>query len=125
VQHAKTGAVITDGGKFRVSVSVPHMGFIRDLNRVSTVVSSTQRRVNRFLLFLPIRKPYILIQQIHLSWNSFGDFAIARGNQTVVVFNQHFPTAAAHESIRRVLFVLCKHPHLQIASQLLKDAIDI
>lgn len=37
----RTGAVITDGGKFRVSVSVPHMGFIKDLNRVSKVVSST------------------------------------------------------------------------------------
>lgn len=50
---------------------------------------------------------------IVLSWNRLRHSAILGWNQAVVVLNKDFPPTWAHESIRRVLLVLCKSPHLQ------------
>ena len=96
----KTGALITDGGEFHVSVPSASHGFIRDLDTVflGSGTHNHKEKLKFFFFFSPTEPHAFLIKHIHLSWNSYRNFAIGCGNQTVIVFHQHFPTTWAHES---------------------------
>ncbi|MFS7996209.1 hypothetical protein Hanom_Chr12g01127251 [Helianthus anomalus] len=65
-------------------------------------------------LLVPGLEPFVrvLVLSNNSSRDGFRDPTSLVRSQTIVVFDQHFPTTRAHEPIWRVFPVFCKRPHL-------------
>lgn len=66
MQHAKTGALITNGGEFHVSVPVPRMVLLEIWTQFFWGQEPTTARRNKkvfffFLKFLPITEPHTFL----------------------------------------------------------------
>lgn len=56
--------------------------------------------------------PSLCPNEIVSSWDRFGHAAVLSVRQTVVIFDQDFPSTGTHKSIWGAFLVLCKVSHL-------------